>query len=111
MRCGDRIRLTQTTDAIDAAGLGMWLREHAAVDVSEVTRRTWLTMDWSSSGKLLSIVEVEHSIGSRLHLPVHAASFSAAGADALAVSLLDGSASSACVRVLLLGTVSASVQA
>ena len=39
---------------------------------------------------LLSIAEVERCAGARLRLPVHAASFSAAGADALAVSLLEG---------------------
>ena len=101
MHCGDRIREKQTTDGMDAVGLRLWLREYAgvlrlwlredaAVDVSEVTCRTWLSTDWSSCGKLLSIAEVEREVGARLRLPVYAASFSAAGADALAVSLLEG---------------------
>ena len=90
MRCGDRIRLILATDVMDAAGLRLWLREHVAVDVSEVTCRTWLSRDWSSSGRLLSIAEVERCLGARLRLPVHVESFSAAGADALAVSLLEG---------------------
>ena len=90
MRCGDRIRMRETADGKDAAGLRLWLREHVAVDVSEVTCRTWCSKDWSSSGKLLSIAEVERCIGARLRLPVHAASFSAAGAGVLAVSLLEG---------------------
>ena len=90
MRCGDRIRMRETADGKEAAGLRLWLREHVAVDVSEVTCRTWLSKDWSSSGKLLSIAEVERCNGARLRLPVHAASFSEAGADALAVSLLEG---------------------
>ena len=80
MRCGDRIREGETSHGIDVAGLRLWLRENVAVDVSEVTCRTWLSTDWSSSGKLLSIAEVERSIRERLRLPLHAASFSAAGA-------------------------------
>ena len=89
MLCGERIRSEETTDGLDAPGLRIWLRESAAVDVSEVTCKTWLSRDWSSSGKLLSITEIESRIGARLRLPVYAASFSQAGADELAVSLLE----------------------
>ena len=61
-----------------------------SVDVSAVTCRTWQSADWSSSGKLLSIADVEYQLGGRLRLPVYASSFSASEAEKLAASLLEG---------------------
>ena len=101
LRCGDRIRTSETTDGMDAAALRLWLRANVAVDVSEVTCKTWRSSEWSSSGKLLSIAEVERCIGARLRLPAHAASFTAVGADALVVSLLEGQPSVQVSSVLL----------
>ena len=65
-RCGGTIRADDAAKQLDADALRQWLYTSMQTDASKVICQTWLTRDWSSSGKLLSPVSVEDAIGDRL---------------------------------------------
>ena len=65
VHCGARIR-EGGGRSMSADCLRKWLREAVAVDVSEVTCKTWLSKDWSSDGSLRSVYEIEDGIGDLL---------------------------------------------
>ena len=57
-----------------------------SVKASVITCQTWLTTDWSSSGKLLSTQALESAMGDRLRLPQYDSCF---GDDAAAADLVE----------------------
>ena len=56
--CGARIREDETTTGMDPEALRVWLRTNLSVDAAVSTCQTWRLRDWSTSGKLLSILDV-----------------------------------------------------
>ncbi len=71
---GDIIRESCDT-GIDAEDLRVWLRSEQKVDVSLRTCTTWLSREWSSANKLMSIVDIEEAIGERLRLSQYSECF------------------------------------
>ena len=68
MQYGQRIRDDSDANGLDSAALSAWLRRVVSVSASARTCETWLSRDWSSSGKLLSTRAVEDALGERLRL-------------------------------------------
>ena len=89
LKYGDRIREDEERQAKDAAGLQVWLRTTLKVDASERTCQTWRIKEWSTAGKLLSIVDVEAAIGDRLRLAQYSDSFRAESVHVSAESLIE----------------------
>ena len=52
-----------------------WLMSEAKVSVPVRICQYWLSKDWSSSGKLLTIEAVEEACGERLRLPQYSGQF------------------------------------
>ena len=65
MECGERIR---DHEALAADELASWLLREHKVSVPSRVCQTWLTRDWSSSGRLLTADSVEEAAGERLRL-------------------------------------------
>ena len=63
---GERIRAH--TSALDAASLSQWLMTQHQVSVPARICQHWLSMDWSSSGALMTPEAVEQELGIRLRL-------------------------------------------
>ena len=59
--CGARIREDETTTGMQAEALRVWLRQNLSVEAAVSTCQTWRLKDWSSAGKLLSIMDVEQA--------------------------------------------------
>ena len=72
LKYGDRIREHAEAATFEAADLRLWLRTILKVDVGEQTCRTWRVRSWSTAGRMMSMHDIERSIGDRLRLP-HAA--------------------------------------
>ena len=68
MQYGQRIRDDSDSNGLDSEALSAWLRRVVSVSASARTCETWLSRDWSSSGKLLSTRAVEDALGERLRL-------------------------------------------
>ena len=60
---------------LNASTLRPWLLEHCSVRASERVCQAWLSRDWSSSGKLVSVDAVERELGERLRLAEYAEYF------------------------------------
>ena len=86
LHCGSRIREADKA-TLDAPELKVWLHTALSVDVSVSTCQVWRTKDWSSSGKLLSMYDVEEKLGERLRLPQYADCFTEDGAAGMAETL------------------------
>ena len=68
LKYGDRIREHAEAATLEAAELRVWLRTVLKVDASEQTCKTWRVRSWSTAGRLMSMHDIEHSIGDRLRL-------------------------------------------
>lgn len=68
MWCGARIREDAEARSLGSEALAAWLEASLSVKASVITCQTWLTKDWSSSGKLLSPQDVERELGQKLRL-------------------------------------------
>ena len=86
IHCGSRIRENDKA-SLDAPELKVWLQTSLSVDASVSTCQTWRTKEWSTSGKLLSIDDIENDIGDRLRLPQYADRFTEEGAPLMAAVL------------------------
>ena len=75
LKYGDRIRENAEAATFEAADLRAWLRTVLKVDASERTCQTWRVRSWSTAGRLMSIHDIEHSIGDRLRLPQYREEF------------------------------------
>ena len=73
-----------------AAELSVWLRATLKVDASATTCQTWRSREWSTAGKLLSIVDIETAIGDRLRLAQYRDRFTEEAVRPLADSLAEG---------------------
>ena len=74
LKYGTRIR--ESLPEVPAAQeLRIWLRSHLRIEASLVTCQTWVSRDWSTSGRLLSIQCIEDEVGERLRLPRYRDSF------------------------------------
>ena len=74
-----------------ADALRSWLREHASVDVSDLTCKTWLSKEWSSDAALRSVYDIEDSTGDLLRTASYMDCFSdEASAGVLADQLIEG---------------------
>ena len=69
LKYGGRIREHAEAATFEAAELRAWLRIVLKVDASEHTCQTWRVRSWSTAGRLMSMHDIEHSIGDRLRLP------------------------------------------
>ena len=67
-----------------------WLRSVLKVDASEQTCKTWRGRLWSTAGRLMSMYDIEHSIGDRLRLPQYRGYFGDESLDSLVVALSEG---------------------
>ena len=65
---GQRIRDDDAANTLDAEALSNWVYTSASVSASVRVCQTWLSKEWSSSGKLLDPVSVEAALGDRLRL-------------------------------------------
>ena len=90
LRYGDRIREHAEAVTFEAADLRVWLRTVLKVDASQQTCQTWRVRSWSTAGRLMSIHDIEHSIGDRLRLPQYREQFGEELYDSLAVALSEG---------------------
>ena len=90
LKYGDRIREDAEASTFEAADLRVWLRTVLKVDASEQTCRTWRVRSWSTAGRLMSMHDIEHSIGDRLRLPQYREQFGEELCDSLAVALSEG---------------------
>ena len=90
LKYGDRIRENAEAATFEAADLRVWLRTVLKVDASEQTCRTWRVRSWSTAGRLMSIHDIEHSIGDRLRLPQYREQFGEELYDSLVVALSEG---------------------
>ena len=90
LHCGSRIRENDKT-SLDAPQLRVWLQTELLVDASVSTCQTWRTKDWSTSGKLLSIDDVEEAIGARLRLDQYKHNFTADAVNILVEVLAESS--------------------
>ena len=87
---GDRIREHPDAATMEAADLRVWLRTVLKVDASERTCQTWRVRSWSTAERLMSIYDIEATIGDRLRLPQYKEQFAEAYYDSLVVSLSEG---------------------
>ena len=87
---GDRIREDAEAVTLQAAELRVWLRTVLKVDASQQTCQTWRTRSWSTAGRLMSIHDIEHSIGDRLRLLQYRHQFGEDSYDNLAADLSEG---------------------
>ena len=90
LKFGDRIREHAEAVSLEAAELRVWLRTALKVDASEQTCKTWRGRSWSTAGRLMSIHDIEHSIGDRLRLPQYREQFGEDLYDSLVVALSEG---------------------
>ena len=90
LTCGARIREAESTADMQPTDLRVWLRKNLSVEAAVSTCQTWRQKDWSSAGKLLSILDVERDIGERLRLPRYKDSFTEEATPVLATSLAEG---------------------
>ena len=90
LKFGDRIREHAEAMSLEAAELRVWLRTVLKVDASEQTCRTWRVRSWSTAGRLMSMHDIEHSIGDRLRLPQYREHFEEEACGSLAVALSEG---------------------
>ena len=90
LKYGDRIREHAEAVTLEAAELRVWLRTVLKVDASEQTCRTWRVRSWSTAGRLMSIYDIEHSIGDRLRLPQYREHFEEEACVSLAADLSEG---------------------
>ena len=88
---GDRIRGDSAAKVLGADALCSWLHTTVSVSVPARTCQKWLSMDWSSSGKLLTAYAVEDAAGERLRLDQYKLCFGdGLAAAALAEVLAEG---------------------
>jgi hypothetical protein len=91
MRVGQRIREDDEAKTLGADRLANWLYASAYVSASAKVCQTWLSKEWSSSGKLLCPVSVEEELGDRLRLPEYTGRFADdANATRMAEDLAEG---------------------
>ena len=90
LKYGDRIREHAEAASFEAAELRVWLRTVLKVDASEQTCRTWRVRSWSTAGRLMSMHDIEHSIGDRLRLPQYRGQFGDECIASLTVALSEG---------------------
>jgi len=90
LKYGDRIREHAEAATFEAADLRVWLRTVLKVDASERTCQTWRVRTWSTAGRLMSMHDIEHSIGDRLRLPQYREQFGEELYDSLVVALSEG---------------------
>ena len=90
LKYGDRIREHAEAATLEAAELRVWLRTVLKVDASEQTCKTWRVRSWSTAGRLMSMHDIEHSIGDRLRLPQYREYFGSESLDSLVVALSEG---------------------
>ena len=90
LKYGDRIREHAEAATLEAAELRVWLRTVLKVDASEQTCKTWRVRSWSTAGRLMSMHDIEHSIGDRLRLPQYREHFEGEACDSLAAALSEG---------------------
>ena len=86
LKFGDRIREHAEAVSLEAAELRVWLRTVLKVDASVQTCKTWRVRTWSTAGRLMSMHDIEHSIGDRLRLPQYRGHFGVDAYDSLAVA-------------------------
>ena len=65
---GQRIRDDESAKTFNAEALSNWVYTSASISASVRVCQTWLSKEWSSSGKLLDAVSVEETLGDRLRL-------------------------------------------
>ena len=97
---GDRLRAEY--QGAGAGALRTWLREACSVKASERVCQAWLSRDWSSSGKLTLVGDVEYHLGERLRLEEYAVYFGDAGDVGALVDILSEGDPSYAVSELLL---------
>ena len=91
LKWGARIREhLEETGPMAAAELSVWLRATLKVDASATTCQTWRSREWSTAGRLLSIVDIETAIGDRLRLAEYRDRFTEEAVRPLADSLAEG---------------------
>ena len=90
LKYGDRIREHAEAATFQAADLRVWLRVVLKVDASEQTCQTWRVRSWSTANRLMSIHDIEHSIGDRLRLLQYREQFDGNTYESLAVALSEG---------------------
>ena len=90
LKYGDRIREHAEAATLEAAELRVWLRTVLKVDASEQTCKTWRVRSWSTAGRLMSMHDIEHSIGDRLRLPQYREQFEEEACVSLAAALSEG---------------------
>ena len=90
LKYGDRIREHAGAATFEAADLRVWLRTVLKVDASEQTCKTWRVRTWSTAGRLMSMHDIEHSIGDRLRLLQYREQFADELYDSLATTLSEG---------------------
>ena len=90
LKYGDRIREHPDAVNYEAADLRVWLRSALKVDASERTCQTWRMRSWSTSNRLMSMHDIEHSIGDRLRLLQYRQVFRDELYDNLVVTLSEG---------------------
>ena len=90
LKYGVRIRERAEAVNFEAADLRVWLRTVLKVDASERTCQTWRVRTWSTAGRLMSMHDIEHSIGDRLRLPQYREQFGEELYDSLVVALSEG---------------------
>ena len=90
LKYGDRIREHAEAATLEAAELRVWLRTVLKVDASEQTCKTWRVRSWSTAGRLMSMHDIEHSIGDRLRLPQYREHFGEEACVSLAAALSEG---------------------
>ena len=66
---GDRIREGPETCRMSPQALSQWMLLSLHVSVPARICQTWLSRDWSTSGKLLVSEQVEELLGDRLRYP------------------------------------------
>ena len=90
LKYGDRIRAHTAGATWDAAHLRVWLRTNLKVDAGENTCQTWCIRSWSTAGRLMSIYDIELSIGDRLRSQQYRELFAEELYDNLVVALSEG---------------------
>ena len=75
LQYGDRLRALPDFAQLTADTLVSLLRKDFSVSADRRICQTWLSTEWSSSGRLLSIQSVEQQIGMRLRLDEYKDSF------------------------------------
>jgi hypothetical protein len=97
---GDRIRMVMPMNSAD--GLASWLLSELKVLAPARICQYWLSKDWSSSGKLLTMDAVEEYCGERLRLSQYKDRFSSDDSAQQMAELLQESQPPFTVSVLLL---------